>query len=236
MERLKVEYTAFDYREHPPSKSFFKQLSHQITPRVLDVITDREIKASAVKACCLSIDVNSYLSPHFINGTNSMQINIAGYSAPLIICTIEVLWWDDNGNRVFPWDVIEEKLRFDIRISEADRRNLNQILPQIYHPVIMPEKSGLPFAYQVFYGGDTLTFHFTEKVRSDTISEVCSIVDEFIVNWNAISIRKIHGSMFLGHSDTRIKLQVDFGEADHAAEALIRSFITQENLKKIVLR
>lgn len=236
MERLKVEYTAFDYQERPPSKSFFRHLSYQLTPRVLDMITNKEIQSNAVKLCCLSIDINSYLSPRFFNGTNSMRMNIAGYSAPLIISSVEVFWRDDDANQVFPWDVIEKELQFDIWISESERRNLNRLLPQIYHPVIKPETSGLPFAYQVFYGGDTLTLHFAKKVCSYTISEVCSIVDEFIVEWNTINSCKIHGSEFLEHSDKRIRMRVDFGGADHAAEALIRSFNTRTDVTKIVLR
>lgn len=236
MKRLKVEYTAFDFQDYSPRKSFFDDLSRKLTPRILDAITVEDIRNNATKVVCLSIDINSYLSPKFLNGTNSMRMNIAGYSAPLIICTVEVFWQDEDGNQVFPWEDIKKEVRFDIQISKSERKKLNQLLPQIYHPVIKPEKSGLPFEYQVFYGGDTMTFYFAKKVCSNTISEIHSVVREFIENWNTINNCKIHGSELLAHTDTRIRMRVDFGGANNAAEALIRSFNTQKDIKKIVLR
>ena len=40
MRKLKVEYTAFDYKEINPSDTFFGELSRQLTPKIRYMVKD----------------------------------------------------------------------------------------------------------------------------------------------------------------------------------------------------
>ncbi len=40
MRNIKIEYTAFDYKDFVPNYSFFKELSRQITPQIAKLITN----------------------------------------------------------------------------------------------------------------------------------------------------------------------------------------------------
>ena len=93
MKQLKIEYTAFDYKDFVPNNSFFRELSRQITPKIVTLITDNTLHDVLADLICLSVYPDSYISPAFQDGRNFMLMDISSKSSSLIIGKVIVSWY-----------------------------------------------------------------------------------------------------------------------------------------------
>lgn len=238
MKNLKVEYTAVDFKEKNPDNVFFKELSRQITPKINALITDEHLRDSLNKLISISIDNYWYTSPMFLDGVNYMLLNISALSSPLVICSFGVLWYTEKQERVYPWDDVQNKLlHFDIN-GEFPSDKLNMLLPELHHPLIKAEKSGLLYDYQIYYGGRALTLYYDRNVSENDIKEVDTVLNAFFNKCNADE-----GECRFNSFDTKIsnktRIKVSFESellsADEA-ESIIFAFRHLNGVKRIVCR
>ena len=234
MKNLKVE-TSRDFGDRSPSKSFFRELSGQLTPKIADLIESEHLRESLPELICISLDSASYTEFTESDGSEFLNMRISAFSAPLIICDFIVRWESDNADTVHPWDDLNGRtVRFDFFISEYNIKRLNCTVRQLYHPVIETEQSGLPFDYQIYYGGESLTVDFRLPTADDETEEIRTLTKNFTEAWNESHELKIHVLEVKKISGSKVRCDVDFGGCGvDAVEAMIFSFRCRENIKKI---
>ena len=238
MRKLTIEYTAFDYKDKMPSESFFKELSKQLTNGIASLIDDELLRDNLARLICIRVEPNSYMSPRFQDGLNSMRMDLSAFSAPLVICRLIVYWRTNTNCRLNPWNEYPGNgVYFDFQISESEIKKLNAIMPELYHPVIKPETSGLPYEYQIYHGGDTLVLYYNRQISQDDVNEaertLNAYIEEADKRFVGVVVRYFEAKKT---SKTQIKIYVDFGAvgADET-EKLIQSFRHHNGIRKIVL-
>ena len=238
MRKIKIEYTAFDYKEIPPNKSFFAELSRQITPKIVKLVVNNAVCEILPDLICLSVIPDSYGLPAYQDGINSMRMNISSRSTSLIICEVFILWYVTPKYRINPWDDLRSTpIYFDLLIQNSEIKALNAMLPQLYHPLIKSKSSGLPFDYQIYYGGDTLNIFTHQPISQNDIDLIDRIIHDFSYQWNSVKGSKIYFYDVQIQNRTCIKLHVDWSECDtEAVESMICCFSGIDNIKKIIFR
>ena len=112
------------------------------------------------------------------------------------------------------------------------------LLPELYHPLIKAEKSGLLYDYQIYYGGRALTLYYDRNVSENDIKEVDTVLNAFFNKCNADE-----GECGFNSFDTKIsnktRIKVSFESellsADEA-ESIIFAFRHLNGVKRIVCR
>ena len=81
MKNLKVE-TSRDFGDRSPSKSFFRELSGQLTPKIADLIESEHLRESLPELICISLDSASYTEFTESDGSEFLNMRISAFSAP----------------------------------------------------------------------------------------------------------------------------------------------------------
>lgn len=240
MKNLKVDYTdtAFAYKDKVPSDAFFKELSKQLTAKVVNLINDEVLRINSSKLICFSMEKDSYTEIQYRSNPNCMHLELMSLLDALVLCKFIVRWYTDTQIDVYPWeDPPKNAIHFELSISRSEINRLNEFLPELYHPIVKSKESGLPFDYQIYYGGENLVISFYSPPTSEEVKEINNILDSFFKTWNETHERKIHMFDVKKQSKLKIKCSIDFGGCDEdALEAMIRSFRFQSNIKKITCR
>lgn len=219
------------------SDSFQKELARQITPQLLCLIEEESLRTHATELVSLSLDGDPRTSYTFRDGKNQMVLRIS--ALPLILCRFTVEWRNAAGTQVFPWEGVEkDALTFSVSMERDAERALNHVLPQLYHPVVRAEESGLSFDYQIAMVNEgDLALRFDRQVTKDDAAAVERTVASYCDEWNAAHERKIQVLVPAKRANMQIKIAVDFGGCPReAVEGLLHRFDGQEGIKKIVFR
>lgn len=238
MRKLKLEYTAFNYGDKIPSNSFFNELSGQLTPRIENLIANETLRDNLAKLICLSVDTDSYMCPIYQDGMNYMQMNIASLSASLIICKFTVSWHNDIKRRIFPWEnTYGDIIHFDFIIENSEIKVLKNILPKLYHPIIKAQKSGLPYDYQIYYGGNSLILNYNRHIHENDIIEIDRILKDYFNERNELDESEIQLYKLKKTTPTQVKVCFDSEFCGiEVIESIIYRFHHQDSIKKIVCR
>ena len=234
MRRLKVEITAFDYKGKEPAAWFLKELSKYITPQIENIVIDDILRKNLTDLICLTIDPESYMSLPY--NKNTMLMRISSRTAALNICEIVVSWSGEMDCCLCPW---EEKgnntISFCVHIGALEAKKLNTVLPMLYHPIVNSNESGLPFDYQIFYGGETLKIFFSEPICDIIEEQLLKSATLFVSQWNETNGAKICLTDIRKAGSKVIQLCMDFGASEkNAVEQMIHSLICISGIKKVI--
>ena len=233
---LKVERTAFDYRDKTPAAWFLKVLSKQVTPQIKKLIVEDTLRDHLSDLICLTLDPESYMELH--SEKSAMRMILSSRSAAFNICNIDISWSVEMGCCPFPWDTcVNKSIRFDTLVHDSEIRNLNAVLPMLYHPLVKSSQSGLPFDYQIFYGGETFHILFEQPISDDIQDAVARNISLFVDQWNASKSEPICLIDIRRTGAKTVQTQFDFGSnAETAIKWMIFRFECVNGIRKVICR
>lgn len=236
MKNLKVEQTAFDYKDKKPASWFLKELSKQCTPKIKKLIVSDNLRNVLTDFVCLTFDPGSYMS--LPCRKNVMTMCLSSRSAAFNVCDIVVSWSSETGFCPYPWEADGgNAIHFDVLVEDSEKRKLNTVLPMLYHPIVRSSQSGLSFDYQIFYGGETLRIFFNQPILEEVQDKLTESILLFIDQWNKAEQESICLIDIRKTGTKVVQVHVDFGSnGESVARRMIHSLECIYDIKKVICR
>lgn len=229
MKKLKVEYTAFAYSREP-NKHFMQEMSKQISPQIQAMIPESNLKDALFNLLCITLDSESYERLLQDRENQSMRLFLSAISAPLHICSFLVHFSSGENRKVYPWEDADiDSVRFDLQISEYEKKKFLRTLPELYHPLIGSADSGLSFAYQVYFGGSSLCLYFDREITQKDVAEM----QEMLFS----AFPGIQTKFFYKNNSKQLKMKLDSDKVDdRIIEKVLALFNQYPGLQKLIIR
>ncbi len=205
MGTFRIQYTGSPYSKEP-NKAFLKEMSRQISDKLIMLIENEDVKNHATELVGLTVH-NQYYEYAIQKKPGSLTMFVSTKGA-FYLCKINVTWSVSDGENIYPYESIAGRsILFDVTMERSERSKLNYLLPQLYSPVIKSEESGYPFDYQIHFGGHTFVLKFNQDIDTETIRKSAAMARELYF----CTFSEIHGSPLIriGKSEIRMTVSPD---------------------------
>ena len=206
MRTFRIQYTGRPYSKEP-NKAFFKEMSRQISDKLILLIENEDVKKHAMQLVGLTVD-NRYYEYAIQNKPGSLTMFVSSQEGVFGLCKINVTWSFSDGENIYPYESIAGRsILFDVTMERSERNKLNYLLPQLYSPVIKSEESGYPFDYQIHFGGHTFVLKFNQDMDIETIRKIAAMIRMLYI----CAFSEIHGSPLIriGNNEIRMTISPD---------------------------
>lgn len=206
MRTFRIQYTGRPYSKEP-NKAFLKEMSRQISDKLILLIENEDVKNHATQLVGLTVD-NRYYEYAIQKKPGSLTMWVSAAEGAFHLCKINVTWSVSEGENIYPYESIAGRsILFDVTMERSERSKLNYLLPQLYSPVIKSEESGYHFDYQIYFGGHTFVLKFNQDIDTETIRKSAAMARELYI----CTFSEIHGSPLIriGKSEIRMTISPD---------------------------